>query len=326
MNTIQQEVDERTKLTANNKFELMLFRLGRSPGSDTSELYGINVFKLREILAMPPIHSIANSPKNVLGMANVRGQMITVIDLPRAVGCTPSKGLNILMITEYCRTTQAFAVEDVDEIVRLDWSQVRPAEGAAAGSRTITSIAQLDQRIGTAELAQVLDVEQILRNVLPPETEEIDARTIGASVKIPEGTVILAADDSLSARLLIEQGLQAMNLPYVMKKTGKEAWEYIQSLADSALAEGKLVKDKIALVLTDLEMPEMDGFALTRNIKSDPRFRDIPVVIHSSLSGTTNEHHVKSVGADAYVAKFKADELALALGKALEKRRSWPGG
>jgi two-component system, chemotaxis family, chemotaxis protein CheV len=320
MNTIQQEVDERTKLTANNKFELMLFRLGRSPGSDTSELYGINVFKLREILAMPPIHSIANSPKNVLGMANVRGQMITVIDLPGAIGCTPSKGLNILMITEYCRTTQAFAVEDVDEIVRLDWSQVRPAEGAAAGSRTITSIAQLDQRIGTSELAQVLDVEQILRNVLPTEVEEIDAQAIGASVKIPEGTFILAADDSLSARLLIEQGLQAMNLPYVMKKTGKEAWEYIQSLADSALTEGKQVKDKIALVLTDLEMPEMDGFALTRNIKSDPRFREIPVVIHSSLSGSTNEHHVKSVGADAYVAKFKADELALALGKALEKR------
>jgi two-component system, chemotaxis family, chemotaxis protein CheV len=317
MNTIQQEVDERTKLTANNKFELMLFRLGRSPGSEISELYGINVFKLREILAMPEIHSIANSPKHVLGMANVRGQMITVIDLPGAVGCTPSKGLNILMITEYCRTTQAFAVEDVDEIVRLDWSQVRPAEGAAAGGRTITSIAQLDQRIGNAELAQVLDVEQILRNVLPPATEPIDTQTVGVSVKLPQGTVILAADDSLSARLVIEQGLQALELPYVMKKTGKEAWEYIQGVADKAAVEGKSAKDEIALVLTDLEMPEMDGFALTRNIKNDARFRGIPVVIHSSLSGTTNEQHGKSVGADGYVAKFKADELAAAIEKAL---------
>lgn len=322
MNTIQQEVDERTKLTANNKFELMLFRLGLSPGSEASELYGINVFKLREILAMPEIHTIANSPKHVLGMANVRGQMITVIDLPGAVGCTPSRGLNILMITEYCRTTQAFAVEDVDEIVRLDWSQVRPAEGAAAGGRTITSIAQLDQRIGNAELAQVLDVEQILRNVLPLEPEEIDPQSIPVSVELPEGTFILAADDSLSARMLIEQGLQSMGIPYVMKKTGKEAWEYIQSLTDGAVAEGKTVRDKIALVLTDLEMPEMDGFALTRNVKSDPRFHGIPVVIHSSLSGTTNEHHAKSVGADAYVAKFKADELASAIGKALENRKA----
>ncbi|MDQ9170541.1 chemotaxis protein [Oxalobacteraceae bacterium R-40] len=321
MSTIQQEVEERTKLTANNKFELMLFRLGRSPNSETSELYGINVFKLREILAMPQIHTIANSPKHVLGMANVRGQMITVIDLPGAVGCTPSRGLNILMITEYCRTTQAFAVEDVDEIIRLDWSQVRPAEGAAAGGRTITSIAQLEQRIGNSELAQVLDVEQILRNILPSEDQNIDPQKIGTTIKLPEGTFILAADDSLSARLLIEQGLQAMNLPYVIKKTGKEAWEYIQSVADDAAAEGKSAKDKIALVLTDLEMPEMDGFALTRNIKSASRFRGIPVVIHSSLSGTTNEHHVKSVGADSYVAKFKADELAVALQKALESQK-----
>ncbi len=259
MNTIQQEVDERTKLTANNKFELMLFRLGRSPGSESSELYGINVFKLREILAMPEIHTIANSPKHVLGMANVRGQMITVIDLPGAIGCTPSRGLNILMITEYCRTTQAFAVEDVDEIVRLDWSQVRPAEGAAAGGRTITSIAQLDQRIGNAELAQVLDVEQILRSVLPPEQEMPGAQAIGAPIKLPEGTVILAADDSLSARLVIEQGLQAMELPFVMKKTGKEAWDYIQDIAENAIAEGKSAKDKIALVLTDLEKSELEN-------------------------------------------------------------------
>ncbi|MGV3742978.1 MAG: chemotaxis protein [Burkholderiaceae bacterium] len=317
MNTIQQEVDERTKLTANNKFELMLFRLGRSPESEVSELYGINVFKLREILAMPEIHTIANSPKHVLGMANVRGQMITIIDLPGAIGCKPVRGLNILMITEYCRTTQAFAVEDVDEIVRLDWSQVRPAEGAAAGGRTITSIAQLDQRIGSAELAQVLDVEQILRSVLPPEQEQMDVQSVGASIKLPPGTVILAADDSLSARLVIEQGLQGMNLPFVMTKTGREAWEYIQGIADSAAAEGNSASDKIALVLTDLEMPEMDGFALTRNIKSDGRFRGIPVVIHSSLSGSTNEHHGRSVGADAYVAKFKADELAKAIEKAL---------
>lgn len=322
MKTIQQEVDERTNLTANNKFELMLFRLGKSADSDKSELYGINVFKLREILAMPQIYTIANSPKHVLGMANVRGQMITVIDLPSAIGCTPVKGLNILMITEFSRSTQAFAVEEVDEIVRLDWSQIRPAEGPAAGGRTITSIAQLDQTIANSELAQVLDVEQILRNVLPSEAHEVDTKEIKASVNLPEGTIILAADDSLSARMLIEQGLQALGLPYVMTKTGKEAWNYIQAIASTAATEGKAAKDKIALVLTDLEMPEMDGFALTRNIKNDARFQGIPIVIHSSLSGTTNEQHGKSVGADAYVAKFKAEDFANAIKLALSKRLS----
>jgi two-component system chemotaxis response regulator CheV len=320
LNTVQQEVDERTNLTANNKFELMLFRLGKSAGSDQSELYGINVFKLREIMAMPKINSIANSPPHVLGMANVRGQLITVIDLPAAVGCKPVTGLNILMITEYGRTTQAFAVEEVDEIIRLDWKQVRPAEGAAAGSGTITSIAQLDKDIHNTRLAQVLDVEQILRKVLPSEVPNINPETLGPHISLPAGTALLAADDSIAARMIIEQGLEAMGIPFIMTKSGKEAWDRLQHIADSAIAEGKSAKDKIALVLTDLEMPEMDGFALTRNIKNDPRFQNIPVVIHSSLSGATNEHHVKNVGADGYVGKFNAEELAAALRHALGKR------
>ena len=131
------------------------------------------------------------------------------------------------------------------------------------------------------------------------------------------GTQILAADDSQLARRLIEEGLHAMHLPFTMTKTGKEAWELLQKIADGAIAEGKTAKDKIALVLTDLEMPEMDGFTLTRNIKNDPRFKSIPVVIHSSLTGSTNEDHVRSVGADAYVAKFVAAELAETIRKVL---------
>ena len=110
-----------------------------------------------------------------------------------------------------------------------------------------------------------------------------------------------------------------MGVPYVMTKTGKEAWERLQMLSDQAVAEGGTVKDKVALVLTDLEMPEMDGFTLTRNIKQDARYAGIPVVIHSSLTGSTNESHVKSVGADAYVAKFVAEELGATIRKVLER-------
>ena len=126
---------------------------------------------------------------------------------------------------------------------------------------------------------------------------------------IAPGAVVLAADDSAVARMMIEQGLKAMNIQYVMTKSGKEAWERLASLHAEAQAQGKSVREKVALVLTDLEMPEMDGFTLTRNIKQDPRYAGIPVIIHSSLTGTTNESHVKSVGADAYVAKFVAEEL-----------------
>ena len=129
--------------------------------------------------------------------------------------------------------------------------------------------------------------------------------------------MILAADDSLIARSLIEKGLSTLGTPFVMTKSGREAWDKLQDLAGKAEAEGRPVSSKVAMVLTDLEMPEMDGFTLTRKIKQDPRFRSIPVVIHSSLSGTTNESHVKTVGADAYVGKFVIEELADTIRKML---------
>ena len=316
MSTVQQEVDERTNLTANNKFELLLFRLGEAINDNRSELFGINVFKVREILVMPTVTAVAGSLPHMLGVANIRGQIIPVIDLASAVGCKPRTGLNILMVTEYARSTQGFAVEEVDEIVRLDWSQVLSAEASAVGGM-VTSIARLDGDVDNTRLAQVLDVEQILRDVLPSREAEINPAAIGPALLVKPGAVILAADDSMVARSLIEQGLNAMGAPFVMTKTGKEAWERLQTIADEALAEGKTVQDKVALVLTDLEMPEMDGFTLTRKIKQDARFKSIPVVIHSSLSGATNEDHVKSVGADAYVAKFVAEELAATIRRVL---------
>ncbi len=315
MQTIQQEIDERTNLTSSNKLELLLFRLGHDAVLDRTELFGINVFKIREIIPMPQITAMAGSSQHMMGMIDLRGQILPVIDLPGVAGCTPKTGLNILLITEYARTTQAFAVESVEDIVRLDWKQVLSAEGNAANGM-VTSIARITGDNGD-QLAQVLDVETILRQVMPPTEPDVNPDTIGPEVTLKPGSVILAADDSLVARTMIEEGLAAMGLPYIMCKTGKEAWDQLQAISVKAQAENKAVIDKIALVLTDLEMPEMDGFTLTRNIKQDPRFSAIPVVIHSSLTGTANEAHVKKVGADAYVAKFVAEDLANALRKAL---------
>jgi two-component system, chemotaxis family, chemotaxis protein CheV len=233
--------------------------------------------------------------------------MITVINLPMVVGCKPTKGLGILLVTEFARTTQAFAVEEVNEIVRLEWKQVLSAENSGGG--LVTSIARLDGNSETTRLAQVLDVEQILRDVMPQEAPAEESQAI-AKLRLEPGQVILAADDSAVARMMIEKGFKSMDVPYIMTKTGKEAWDRLQTMHAAATAEGKSIKDKVALVLTDLEMPEMDGFTLTRNIKQDGRFNKIPVIIHSSLTGSTNESHVKSVGADAYIAKFVEEELA----------------
>ncbi len=309
MRTAQQEIDERTRLAGNNQFELLLFRLGEAPGSGQRELFGINVFKVREVLVMPAITELANAHEHLMGVANIRGQIIPVINLPAVLGCKPQNGMSILMVTEFGRTVQAFAVEDVREIIRLEWNQVLPAESSHAGA-LITGIARLDGAKADTRLAQVLDVEQILKNVMPVTTEEINREVVGPELALPHGAVILAVDDSAVARSVIELGLKAMGVNYIMTKTGKEAWERLQAISDDAVAQGKTAKDKVAVVLTDLEMPEMDGFTLTRLIKQDARFKTIPVVIHSSLTGATNENHVKSVGANAYVAKFAPRELA----------------
>ncbi|HPW27758.1 MAG TPA: chemotaxis protein [Rhodoferax sp.] len=316
MRTAQQEIEERTRLAGNNKFELLLFRLGEARGSGQRELFGINVFKVREVLVMPPVTELANSHEHLMGVANIRGQIIPVINLPAVVGCDPKTGLNILMVTEFGRTIQAFAVEDVREIVRLEWDQVLPAEGSHAGA-VITGIARLDGATADTRLAQVLDVEQILKTVMPVTTEEINREVVGPELVLPAGSVILAVDDSAVARSVIELGLKAMGVHYIMTKTGKEAWERLQSLSDDAVAAGQSVHDRVAVVLTDLEMPEMDGFTLTRLIKQDARFKGIPVVIHSSLTGTTNENHVRNVGANAYVAKFAPRELAATIRRVL---------
>ncbi|MFL6675372.1 MAG: chemotaxis protein [Massilia sp.] len=309
MKSVQQEVDERSNLAGTNKFELLLFRLGADERGERSELFGINVFKIREIVAMPEVTAVAGAPPQVLGVVNLRGQIIQVLDLPAIANCKPKTGLNIMLVTEFARSTQAFAVESVEEIVRLDWSQVMSSEHSA-GSGMVTSIARLeDENGGPARLAQVLDVETILRN-MSAEAPAVRADMLGRQIRLRPGTVVLAADDSVVARSLIEQGLEAMGLPFIMTKSGKEAWDQLNAIAAGAEAEGKTVYDKVAMVLTDLEMPEMDGFTLTRNLKKSARFANLPVVIHSSLSGTTNEEHVRSVGADGYVAKFSAEDLA----------------
>ncbi|MCU5773284.1 chemotaxis protein [Erwiniaceae bacterium BAC15a-03b] len=320
MDNFQKEIDERANLTLSNKFELLLFRLGNANQEEKSELFGLNVFKLREIVPMPPITRAAGMRSPLLGMANIRGQLIPVIDMPAVVGCEPTTGLNLLLVTEYARSTQAFAVESVDNIVRLNWSQVHPAD-ASVSSRNVTSIALLDneEQGNGNNMALVLDVEQILHDIIP-SVRDVPAEQIQEKFfKFTPGAVAIVAEDSKVARNMLEQGLKIMGIPAELHNTGLEAWNRIKLLAKEAQSEGRPVSDKISLVLTDLEMPEMDGFTLTRNIKTDTVLRQLPVVIHSSLSGSANEDHVRKVGANGYVAKFEINELSAVLHRVMDE-------
>ena len=244
-----------------------------------------------------------------------------MFDLPAIVGCKPETGLNILLVTEYARTVQAFAVESVEDIARLDWTQVVPAESSGSVKSLVTSFARMkDEATGEQRLAQVLDVEAIV-NMVTPEKERpsVAGKNIGAKVKMKSNSIVLAADDSFVARALIEQTHKELEAPFEIVKSGKEAWDRLNALADQAASEGGSVYEKVGMVLTDLEMPEMDGFTLTSQIKQSSRLSQLPVLIHSSLSGTTNEDLVQKVGANGYVSKFQPAELAYAIREALAK-------
>ena len=200
-------------------------------------------------------------------------------------------------------------MDSVEDIVRLDWNLILSADTSIAKGY-VTSIARLDGDQPNPRLAQILDVESILQQAVPSEQVEVKSDSLGPTVRIHPGSMVLAVDDSFVARSMVGQALEALGLPYVMCNNGQEAWDKLEEMAHDCEDRGIPLRSKVAVVLTDLEMPVMDGFTLTRSIKQHPLMHGLPVLIHSSLTGEANENHVRRSGADAYVAKFQAEELA----------------
>ena len=297
-NKLLEAVDARTKLAGSNKMELLLFSLG------THETFGINVFKVREVSPTPPITRTPNMPVGVEGVISLRGSIIPVISLAQFVkleGAPPGIG-ETMIVTEFSRHTQGFLVQDVDRIIRVDWDKVKPPENMLAGQDgMITAITELDD----GRLVSILDVERVLVEVLG----ERIMPTLPTVESGREATVFFA-DDSTVARKEIISVLDKLGVKYVQSNDGLEAWEKLSSMASRAGTERTPVKNYIQLILVDAEMPEMDGYVLTRNIKSDSRFAGIPVVMHSSLSSEANRTMGQKVGVDAYVAKFDPVVLA----------------
>jgi two-component system chemotaxis response regulator CheV len=291
-------VDARTKLAGSNKMELLLFTLG------TKETFGINVFKVREVSPTPPITLTPNMPYGVEGVISLRGSIIPVITLSRFIKLenAPEGIGGTMIVTEFSRHTQGFLVEDVDRIIRVDWERIKPPENMLAGQEgMITAITELDD----GRLVSILDVERVLVEVLGEKLMP----TLPANDSTRNATVFFA-DDSIVARKEIVMVLDQMGTRYIQSNNGKEAWDKLYGMANRATAERIALKDQIQLILVDAEMPEMDGYVLTKNIKSDNRFTGIPVIMHSSLSSEANRTMGQQVGVDAYVAKFDPAVLA----------------
>ena len=308
MSDLLKSIDARTKLAGTNKLEILLFSLGTDGRTGRRETFGINVFKVREVMRTPPITSAPEMPSAVEGMVSLRGALVPVVDLAKYAGVQAETKRDIMIVTEYNGHTQGFLVEAVDTILRLDWSVMRvpPDMLMAEMGGLVTAVTELQD----GRLVMMMDVEKVLS-----ETTRIDDEYLFKSIKqleAPEATVYFA-DDSVVARKQIERTLQAMGVRYVSAVNGRQAWDELDKAATYAASLGKDPASVVSLVLTDIEMPEMDGYMLTKRIKSDPRFLNVPVIMHSSLSGMSNQQLGKSVGVDEYVSKFEPQRLSEAI-------------
>jgi two-component system chemotaxis response regulator CheV len=290
------DIDARTNLAGSNKMEILLFSIG------SNEVFGINVFKVKEVTRNVRITKTPNMPHGVDGIVSLRGHVMPVLNLSRFMGLGEPAEQGVMMVAEYSRHVLGFLVRDVDRIIRVDWDKVRAAEGMVSGnSHLITAITELPN--GT--LVSILDVEQIMASAF-------GEGVVGAVEKVEGGheKSVFFVDDSSVARKKIVELLDKMGVKHIQAHNGLEGWERLKGLADSAQAIGADLHDQVQVILVDAEMPEMDGYVLTQHIKADRRFDNIPVVMHSSLSSEANKSMGKRVGVDYYVPKFDGAMLA----------------
>lgn len=302
---ILDSVNQRTQLVGQNRLELLLFKLnGR-------QRFGINVFKVKEVLQCPKLTALPQRNAVIKGVANIRGQTISIIDISKAMGARPiEQGENsFVIISEYNSSVQGFLVNSVERIVNVNWESILPPPKGAGRSNYMTAVTEID-----GELVEILDVEKILDEITPLSTDIKQEIVEGmADVnKSQAGKAILIADDSAVARRQVQKTLDTLGIEVIVTENGKMALDKLRELA----ANGPIT-EQLSMVISDVEMPEMDGYTLTAEIRNNPELKDLHVILHTSLSGVFNKALIEKVGANNFIAKFQPDELASAVMGAL---------
>lgn len=290
-------VNQRTQLVGQNRLELLLFRLGGQ------QIYGINVFKVKEVLQCPSLNAIPGRNRVVRGVAHIRGGTIPIIDMNLAIGRRELPDIEscFVIITEYNRTAQGFLVRSVERIVNLNWGDIHPPPKGAGKEHYLTAVTQVD-----GQLVEIIDVEKILAEVSPAK-EEVSVGVV--SEGIAERVVqkhVLIVDDSTIARKQIQRVVEGMGIRTTIKKDGQEALTYLLEL----LKQGKNPLEELVMIICDIEMPEMDGYTFTAEVRNHPLLKNLHIILHTSLSGVFNAAMVRKVGANDFLAKFHPDELA----------------
>ncbi|MGF1723473.1 chemotaxis protein CheV [Photobacterium nomapromontoriensis] len=300
MATILDSVDLRTKLVGENRLELLIFQM------HTSQLFAINVFKVKEVVKLPKLNRLPGSHPNITGVANIRGVSIPVIDLRQSIGMrhNADNSESNIIITEYNRSVQAFLVGQVMNIVNLTWRDIQPPPTHVGKNNYLTAITKVP-RDGSDKLVSIIDVEKVLAEIVDYNIQISDEILDDSIVNHFMGKKVLIVDDSSTARAQIRDTLSQLGLEIIEASDGLKALNLLKNWCD----RGKNVNDEILMMFTDAEMPEMDGYKLTHEIRNDPRMKDLHIALNTSLSGSFNEAMVKKVGCDRFISKFQPDLL-----------------
>jgi len=302
MSGVLANVDMRTQLAGHNRLELLLFRL------DGKQLFGINVFKVQEVIQCPALTHIPDSHNVVRGIANMRGRMVTVMDLGKAIG---GRGVqnpqdHFVVVAEYNQYVQGFLVGGVDRIVNMNWEEILPPPEGIGNDNYLTAVCKVD-----GELVEIIDVEKVLAEVIG-WNEEVSREYVEQAAEqedeVEHKPIVLVADDSSVARNQIKRTLEQLGVECVLANDGKQALDALRQWADHE--DEVPLHERLFMVISDIEMPEMDGYTFTTEVRKDPRMSDMHILLHTSLSGVFNNAMVEKVGADDFIAKFQPDVLA----------------
>lgn len=303
---LMESVDQRTQLVGANRLELLLFRM------EGPQIYGINVFKVKEVLQCPKMTVLPHSHPVVRGVAHLRLGTLPIMDLSLATGGTKVGDVDnaFVIITEYNLKTQGFLVGGVERIVNMNWGDIHPPPKGTGREHYLTAVTEVD-----GKLVEIIDVEKVLAEV-SPMNETMSNNVVSEEVaEEAKALHVLIVDDSKIARKQVSRCLEEIGVEVTALNDGKQAWEHLQQLTDSGIR----IQDKYLMLISDIEMPEMDGYTLTTNVRNDSRISDFHIVLHTSLSGVFNKAMVEKVGANGFISKFNPDILGDVVVKRIEQ-------
>ncbi|GGI76680.1 chemotaxis protein CheV [Shewanella gelidii] len=309
MAKVLDSVDQRTQLVGENRLELLLFRI------NSSQLFAINVFKVKEVVKLPQLSALPGSHPSISGVANIRGTSIPVINLRGAIGFTPMSQdeESNLIITEYNRSVQGFLVGKVEHIVNMTWSDILPPPKTSGKNNYLTAISRVEYQEKT-ELVSIIDVEKVLAEIIDYDIRLSEGVLDEQLLPFFHGRKILIVDDSSTARRQVRDTLEQLGIEITEASDGLQAWNMLKAWCD----EGRNPAEDLLMLITDAEMPEMDGYKLTDEIRNDPRMSGLSITLNTSLSGSFNKAMVEKVGCDRFISKFQPDLLVGAVQEQLK--------